>query len=166
MFLPFLGSTSIERHVILSLVKDVILEQGCLQAIYGLHTIRVENVARGKAFINEFQIQGVVEPKTFRKAILAGLSNLGKRTGFQCGYSEHDPISHSDSNSISNCAADVACRSYDAHTSSWRHGIYSPEGTLDESRSFDSGQMLLLRKLDEVQQSIKRIETLIGHPST
>lgn len=41
---------------------------GCLQSIYGIHTFRVESLARGKAApVDELQVQGVDNPVLLRK---------------------------------------------------------------------------------------------------
>lgn len=41
---------------------------GCLQSIYGIHTFRVESIARGKAApVDELQVQGVDNPVLLRK---------------------------------------------------------------------------------------------------
>ncbi|KAI3444589.1 hypothetical protein Pfo_001254 [Paulownia fortunei] len=70
-FIPFWGETKIEKHVPLSLVIDIVIEQGCLQSVYGLHTFRVENIAHGKAApVDELQVQGVHNPGLLRKVIL------------------------------------------------------------------------------------------------
>lgn len=41
---------------------------GCLQSIYGIHTFRVESIARGKAApVDELQVQGISDPDLLRK---------------------------------------------------------------------------------------------------
>lgn len=41
---------------------------GCLQAMFGIHTFRLESVAQGKAaYVDELQIQGVSNPQLLRK---------------------------------------------------------------------------------------------------
>lgn len=43
---------------------------GCLQSRYGIHTFRVESIARGKATpVDELQVQGVSDPGLLRKVI-------------------------------------------------------------------------------------------------
>ncbi|KAL5580206.1 hypothetical protein UlMin_012648 [Ulmus minor] len=43
-FIPFCKITTIERHIPLNLLVDIIIEQGCLQSNYGIHTFRIESV--------------------------------------------------------------------------------------------------------------------------
>ncbi|GFY92613.1 hypothetical protein Acr_08g0010090 [Actinidia rufa] len=74
-YMPFWGVISIERHVPLSQVLDVIIEQGCLQSVYGMHTFRLESIAYGKAApIDELQVQGVYKPGVLRKIIVTEAS--------------------------------------------------------------------------------------------
>lgn len=41
---------------------------GCLQSIYGLHTLRIESIAHGgAASVDELQVQGVYNPGILRK---------------------------------------------------------------------------------------------------
>ncbi|KAL0309219.1 UNVERIFIED_CONTAM: hypothetical protein Sradi_5864200 [Sesamum radiatum] len=67
-FIPFCGETKIEKHIPLSLIIDIIIEQGWLQSVYGLHTFRVEYISHGKAApVDELQFQGVNNPGLLRK---------------------------------------------------------------------------------------------------
>ncbi|EHA8586822.1 hypothetical protein COCNU_scaffold001013G000010 [Cocos nucifera] len=69
-FLPFLGSTNVEKHIPLYTVIDIIMEQGCLQSLYGIHTFRIESIAHGKAApVDELQFQGVSNPELLRKEL-------------------------------------------------------------------------------------------------
>ncbi|KAJ4842963.1 hypothetical protein Tsubulata_020022 [Turnera subulata] len=71
-FIPCWGMTKFEKRVPLSLVLDIIIEQGWLQSVYGIHTFRVESKARGKtAPVDELQVQGVANPNLLRKVIIA-----------------------------------------------------------------------------------------------
>ncbi|XP_022733861.1 uncharacterized protein LOC111287512 isoform X2 [Durio zibethinus] len=70
-FIPFCGIITIEKHVPLSMVIDIIIEQGWLQSVYGIHTFRVESIAHGKAApVDELQVQGVANPAFLRKVIV------------------------------------------------------------------------------------------------
>ncbi|KAG8363337.1 hypothetical protein BUALT_Bualt19G0011900 [Buddleja alternifolia] len=74
-YIPFWGETRIEKHVPLSLIIDIIIEQGCLQSVYGLHTFRVESIAHGKASpVDELRVQGVSNPGILRKVVVAQAS--------------------------------------------------------------------------------------------
>lgn len=44
---------------------------GCLQSVYGIHTFRVESIARGKASpVDDLQVQGISNPGLLRKVSL------------------------------------------------------------------------------------------------
>ncbi|XP_052306166.1 uncharacterized protein LOC7494054 isoform X3 [Populus trichocarpa] len=67
--------STIEKCIPLSLVIDIIIEQGCLQSLYGIHTFRVESIVRGKAApVDELQVQGVADPGVLRKVIITEAS--------------------------------------------------------------------------------------------
>ncbi|XP_058083462.1 uncharacterized protein LOC131231319 isoform X2 [Magnolia sinica] len=69
-FLPFWGFTKTEKHIPLPLVIDIIIEQGCLQSAYGIHTFRVESIAHGKAApVDELQVQGVSNPGLLKEVM-------------------------------------------------------------------------------------------------
>lgn len=156
-FLPCLGFTKMEKHVLLPLVTDVIIEQGCLQAAYGIHTIRVENLACGKPTpVDEFQIQGVANPRNFRKVILAEASKFGPKAGSVAYDSYRQDII------IANPSLKNVQDGPGSQSSSWRIP-YSPRRVLHEAGSLGSGDMLLIHKLDEVERSVKRIEALVEH---
>lgn len=41
---------------------------GCLQSVYGIHTLRIESIAHGKAApVDELLVQGVSNPGLLRK---------------------------------------------------------------------------------------------------
>lgn len=81
---PCFGSTKREKHILLSLVTDVILEQGCLQSRYGLHSVKLENAGRqGGGDANnvgaDVNIVGISNAKVFKQAVLAAAA--AKRNG-------------------------------------------------------------------------------------
>eukprot|EP01018_Ginkgo_biloba_P033926 Gb_09386 [translate_table: standard] len=159
-FLPCLGLTTIEKHVLLPLVTDVIIEQGCLQSVYGIHTIRVENLAHGKPTpVDEFQIQGVVNPRLFRKVVLAEASKFEQEAGI-CGesaaYNPHmEDIANAD---LSVRGIHVSSRSQSS--SCWVP--YSPRNIQPDAGSISSSDALL-HKLEEVARSVKKIEAMVEH---
>jgi len=163
-FLPCLGFSKMEKHVLLPLVTDVIIEQGCLQAAYGIHTIRVENLAHGKPTpVDEFQIQAVVNPRNFRKVILAEASKFRPEAETYCGSVVYDP--YSQDIVIANPSLKNVQDGPGSQSSSWRIP-HSPRKVLHEAGSLGSGDMLLIHKLDEVERSVKRIEALVEHPQS
>mmetsp|Transcript_19333 Transcript_19333/g.45227 ORF Transcript_19333/g.45227 Transcript_19333/m.45227 type:complete len:261 (+) Transcript_19333:76-858(+) len=71
--LPCLGVTRTEKHILLPLVTDVLMEQGCLEARYGIHSLKIENAGQGggpEARSADVQIQGVHLPRELKKVIL------------------------------------------------------------------------------------------------
>ncbi|KAK4382114.1 hypothetical protein Sango_2904000 [Sesamum angolense] len=71
----FLWRNQIEKHIPLSLIIDIIIEQGWLQSVYRLHTFRVEYISHGKAApVDELQFQGVNNPGLLRKVLVTQAS--------------------------------------------------------------------------------------------
>lgn len=78
-YIPFWGTVTIERRVPLSLVIHIIIEHGCVQSIYGIHTFRVESIAHGKASpVDELQVQGISDPNSLRKVIITEASRISR----------------------------------------------------------------------------------------
>eukprot|EP00992_Anisonema_acinus_P004019 TRINITY_DN14542_c0_g1_i1.p1 TRINITY_DN14542_c0_g1~~TRINITY_DN14542_c0_g1_i1.p1 ORF type:complete len:238 (-),score=51.69 TRINITY_DN14542_c0_g1_i1:98-811(-) len=79
--MPCCGTTRREKHILLSLVTDVILEQGCLQAKFGLQSVSLENA--GQANPNQpgadVNVVGMSNARTFKRAVLAAAT--AKRGG-------------------------------------------------------------------------------------
>ncbi|KAL1360368.1 hypothetical protein HN51_005723 [Arachis hypogaea] len=151
-YIPFWGTVTIERHIPLSLVIDIIIEQGCLQSIYGIRTFRVESIARGKAaLVDELQIQGISDPDIFRKVIVteASKSLRDVRRKLTAPSTNVENMDHMPAAT----EGSVVMRS---PSKSWKTpGVaYS---ALD--RRVPGG--LLLNKLEEVNKSVKRLEMLI-----
>ncbi|XP_047976728.1 uncharacterized protein LOC125218953 isoform X2 [Salvia hispanica] len=81
-YIPFLSNRNVEKHVPLPLIIDVIIEQGWLQSLYGLHTFRVESIVHGKAApVDELQVQGLSNPGLLRKVIITQASKAIQDTG-------------------------------------------------------------------------------------
>uniref|UniRef100_A0A3Q7ELN2 DUF7642 domain-containing protein n=2 Tax=Solanum lycopersicum TaxID=4081 RepID=A0A3Q7ELN2_SOLLC len=75
--IPFWKDIKFEKHVPLPFVIDIIIEQGCLQSMLGLHTFRVESIARGRAApVDELQVQGMHNPGLLRKVIVNEASKV------------------------------------------------------------------------------------------
>ncbi|XP_031394373.1 uncharacterized protein LOC116205836 isoform X2 [Punica granatum] len=156
-FIPFYGWLTIEKQVPLSLVIDIIIEQGWLQSIYGIHTFRVESIALGKAApVDELQVQGVSDPGMLRKIIIteaskviqagkgwkaAGITGEGDTVARMASINEGPVFLRSPSKSLKMTA--------------------SPRYTSIERRAAGVPGELLLSKLDEVSKSVKKIESLI-----
>ncbi|KAK1559427.1 hypothetical protein Q3G72_014369 [Acer saccharum] len=156
-FIPFWGMTTIEKHVPLSLVIDIIIEQGCLQSVYGIHTFRVESIAHGKASpVDELQVHGVANPGLLRKVIVTEaakvIQDAGKNWKLNALTSEGESMSRMASLS----EGPVGLRS----PSKSRKVLGSPYHASVERRSTVHSE-LLLQKLDEVNKSVKKIEFLL-----
>lgn len=147
-FVPFWKDIKFEKHVPLPLVIDIIIEQGCLQSMFGLHTFRVESIARGKAApVDELQVQGVHNPGLLRKVIINEASKV-----LHVGRSWRPMVQGGDG-----APADLRSPSKTPRLTG------SPHRASLEHRGFVPSD-LLLHKLDEVNKSVKKIELLIEKP--
>lgn len=70
IFLPWLGVSKFEKFILLHLITDIVLEQGCLQALFGLHSVRIESLGQGPLDAYSVSICGLTNPKQFRKVVL------------------------------------------------------------------------------------------------
>ncbi|CAN6568002.1 unnamed protein product [Malus baccata var. baccata] len=165
-FIPFWGITTIEKHVPLSLVIDIIIEQGCLQSRYGIHTFRIESIACGKAAaVDELQVQGVSNPSGLRKVIITEASKAIRESGVSWKPTATTAEGESMARTGSLTEGPLVLRS----PSKSLKMSASPRYASIERRGIVPGD-LLLNKLDEVNKSVKRIELLIeksrAHPES
>ncbi|KAI5564505.1 hypothetical protein BDE02_14G064200 [Populus trichocarpa] len=148
--------TTIEKRTPLSSVIDIIIEQGCLQSVYGLHTVRVESIAHGKAApVDELQVQGVADPGVLRKVIITEASKNAQDFGKGCKPTltgEEQRLSRGGSLSEGPVI-------FKSPSKSWKI-TGSPRYTSLEHRGLIQGEVLL-NKLEEVSKSVKKIESLI-----
>ncbi|OIT23012.1 PREDICTED: uncharacterized protein LOC109216838 [Nicotiana attenuata] len=155
-FIPFWGHIKFEKHVPLPLVIDIIIEQGCLQSMFGLHTFRVESIARGKAApVDELQVQGVHNPGVLRKVIVTEASKV-----IHAGRSWRSVVQGGDGESISRMESLTQAPAVLRSPSKTLKLTGSPRHASMEPRSFVSSDFLL-HKLEEVNKSVKKIEFLI-----
>ncbi|KAJ0112509.1 hypothetical protein Patl1_00391 [Pistacia atlantica] len=178
-FIPFWGLTTIEKHVPLSLVIDVIIEQGCLQSVYGIHTFRVESIAHGKAApVDELQVQGVANPSLLKKVIVTEaakvIQEVGKNWKVNTLIGEGDNVSRMSSLTEGPAALEITFQKLEAGCKMKSLGCIlvvrkdltflmttsSPYQISVERRGIVPGD-LLLQKLDEVNKSVKKIEFLV-----
>uniref|UniRef100_A0A5B7BLH9 DUF7642 domain-containing protein n=1 Tax=Davidia involucrata TaxID=16924 RepID=A0A5B7BLH9_DAVIN len=156
-FIPFWGVTTIEKHIPLSLVIDIIIEQGCLQSVYGIHTFRVESIAHGKAApVDELRVQGVYNPGILRKVIITEASKVIQDVGRNWKLTAHGVEGESMFRLGSLTEGPAVLRS---PSKSWKM-TGSPRHVSVEQRGVLHGD-LLLHKLEEVNTSVKKIELLI-----
>ncbi|XP_039168747.1 uncharacterized protein LOC104443475 isoform X2 [Eucalyptus grandis] len=154
-FIPFWRPAVIEKNVPLSLVIDIIIEQGWLQSIYGIHTFRVESVARGKAApVDELQVQGVSNPGLLRKVIITEASKVIQDAGRSWKPSPFVVEGGSTVTSMTDGSTFLKLPSQ-----SWKM-TGSPGYPSIEHRGVVPGE-LLLNKLEEVNKSVKKIESLV-----
>ncbi|KAG6593681.1 hypothetical protein SDJN03_13157, partial [Cucurbita argyrosperma subsp. sororia] len=155
-FIPFWGITKIEKRVPLSLVIDIIIEQGCLQSVYGIHTFRVESIAHGKASrVDDLQVQGISNPGLLRKIIVREASKVIQ----DFGRSWNRTSITAEGESFLSMEGPTVLKS----PSKGLKAARTPQYASKERRSVLS-QDLLLQKLEEVNISVKKIEQLINEP--
>ncbi|PKA66443.1 hypothetical protein AXF42_Ash007141 [Apostasia shenzhenica] len=152
-FLQFLGKKRMETRIPLQHIIDVIVEQGCLQSMFGIHTFRIENIARGKAApINELQFQGVSNPGLLRKVIITEAARCIREV-----RRLKATVHPSGGGSMIRVRSQTEPHAYDVTHSPRSMVTAFP---LETDRLIPSE--LLLTKLEEVMQSVKKIEFLIG----
>eukprot|EP00262_Sarcandra_glabra_P007616 TRINITY_DN20502_c0_g1_i1.p1 TRINITY_DN20502_c0_g1~~TRINITY_DN20502_c0_g1_i1.p1 ORF type:complete len:283 (+),score=37.14 TRINITY_DN20502_c0_g1_i1:132-980(+) len=157
-FLPFLGVTEIQRRIPLPLVIDIIIEQGCLQSVYGIHTFRVESIAHGKAApVDELQVQGVSNPGLLRKVIMTEAAKsiqVGRswKSMLYTGEGESTPAHVRSLTEVPSVSRPQA--------STWKVTA-SPRYPLPDAGGIIPSD-IVLHKLEEVNLSVKRIESLVG----
>lgn len=128
---PCLGVLHKEKHVLLHSVADVVVEQGYLQSLFGVYSLRIENVGVRRPPSDNVKILGIANPNAFKKAVMMQLSNMRNEI-------------------VSRQVSTLEDGS---------HLMMSPSKSLryDSTHSED---LLLLQKLEEVGSSVKRIQTL------
>ncbi|KAJ7956017.1 putative Transmembrane protein [Quillaja saponaria] len=130
---PCFGVLQKEKHVLLHSVADVVIEQGYLQSLFGVYSLRIENVGVRRPPSDDVQIQGIANPNAFRKAVLMHLSNMRTEVfSRQASTFEDSP-----------------------------NLLGSPSKSVRHDSFPHSGELLLLQKLEEVGSSVKRVQTLI-----
>uniref|UniRef100_A0A7N0VAL0 DUF7642 domain-containing protein n=1 Tax=Kalanchoe fedtschenkoi TaxID=63787 RepID=A0A7N0VAL0_KALFE len=143
---PCFGVLKKEKHVLLHSVADVVIEQGYLQSLFGVHSIRIENVGVRRPPSDDVQIQGIVNPTAFRKAVLTRLSQI-----------RNESYSRQASN-----IDDVPSLRLGLSSSAW----VSPSKSLKHDSFSYPADNMILQKLEEVDSSVKRVQSLIeGHQS-
>nr|XP_027115115.1 uncharacterized protein LOC113733136 [Coffea arabica] len=156
-FIPFWGEISIEKRVPLHLVIDIIIEQGCLQSRYGIHTFRVESVARGRAApVDELQVQGVYNPGQLRKVIVTQAS----KTIQEVGRSWKATINNVEGENMFRMESSIDSLAVMKSPSRSSKMVGSPHHTIMEHRGVVPADMLL-NKLEEVSKSVNNIEFLM-----
>lgn len=138
---PCFGDLKKEKYVLLPSVADIVVEQGYLQSLCGVYSIRIENVGVRRSPRDDLQIQGIADALDFRKAVLMQLSNLRSKAFSRQASAVDDTsnlqISHSCTTSM------------------------SPSRSIKHDSLSHSGDAAVLQKLEEVGSSVKRVQNLI-----
>ncbi|KAK2395930.1 hypothetical protein QL285_057619 [Trifolium repens] len=129
---PCFGVFHKEKHVLLHSVADVVVEQGYLQSLFGVYSLRIENVGVRRPPSDDVKILGIANPNAFRKAVMMRLSNIRNEI-------------------VSRQVSTLEDAS---------HSTMSPSKSLRYD-STDSGEQLLLQKVEEIGSSVKRMQTLL-----
>ncbi|XP_031260265.1 uncharacterized protein LOC116118416 [Pistacia vera] len=135
---PCFGELKKEKHVLLPSVRDIVIEQGYLQSFFGVYSLRIENVGVRRPPSDDVQIQGIANPSAFRKAVLTRISNMRSEV-----FSRQ-----------ASAIEDIPKTSYSSLGK-------SPSKSVRHDVSPYSGDVTLLQKLEEVESSVKRVQTLM-----
>lgn len=129
---PCFGVLKKEKHVLLHSVADIIIEQGYLESLYGVYSIRIENAGVRRPPGDDVQIQGITDPIAFKKAVLMRLSGM-RDDGNSSQISTIEEVLNTKS---------------------------SPSKSLKYDPYLYSGEQVL-QKVEEVGSSVKRVQALI-----
>ncbi|KZV21824.1 hypothetical protein F511_13627 [Dorcoceras hygrometricum] len=155
-YIPFLGETKIVKHIPLSMVIDIIIEQGCLQSMYGLRTFRVESIAHGKAApVDELRVQGVHNHELLRKVIVTQASK-----SIQDGRAWNPNLQITGGESMIRMESLTLGPAVLNSPSKGRKTMNSPLHVPVEPRGVVTSD-LMLHKLEEVSKSVRKLEFLV-----
>ncbi|KAG8657153.1 uncharacterized protein LOC110610918 [Manihot esculenta] len=138
---PCFGVLKKEKHVLLPSVADIIIEQGYLQSLFGVYSLRIENVGVRRPPSDDVQIQGIANPGAFKKAVLTRLSYMG---------SEHGSRRVSTIEDIPSLRIGRPSSPLMSPSKSLRHDLLA-----------NTGDLMLLQKLEEVGNAVKKVQTFI-----
>ncbi|BBN13088.1 hypothetical protein MPTK1_6g00690 [Marchantia polymorpha subsp. ruderalis] len=169
VFLPCFGVSRREKHVLLHLVTDVVIEQGCLQSHYGVSSIRIEGLPGQNRPTpgDDVRIQGMANARLFKKVVLMATSNIRKHLGGEDGVKGGG----SDESHMYDTPPPPPSQSGGPNSQAWawRQGIaglnswqmaYSPlAGQPNDNLIHDRA---VLRRLEGIEASVKRLELLVG----
>lgn len=157
VFLPWLGVSKMEKFIFLPLITDIVLEQGCLQSLFGVHSIRIETLGQGRpSAAYNIHICGMDNPKQFRRVVLIAATTPRQQDSLSMSSSKHErtsnpgpPGMNTETGSLSQIT-DTPWQMFSPHSGSAADAYFSVPGEK------------VLRKLEDLGNSLKRIETLIG----
>ncbi|KAL9444891.1 hypothetical protein AB3S75_017973 [Citrus x aurantiifolia] len=137
---PCFGVLKKEKHVLLPSVQDIVIEQGYLQSLFGVYSLRIESVGVRRPPSDDVQIQGVASPSDFRKAVLTRLSNMRNEVFSREASAIED---------VQNPKRSLSSITSMSPSKPSRHDLSH------------SGDQVVLQKLEEVGSSVKRVQALI-----
>lgn len=137
---PCFGVLKKEKHVLLPSVQDIVIEQGYLQSLFGVYSLRIENAGVRRPPSDDVQIQGVANPSDFRKAVLTRLSNMRNEVFSREASAIED---------VQNPKRSLSSITSMSPSKPSRHDLSH------------SGDQVVLQKLEEVGSSVKRVQALI-----
>ncbi|KAF3439722.1 hypothetical protein FNV43_RR18000 [Rhamnella rubrinervis] len=135
---PCFGVLKKEKHIVLPSVADIVIEQGLnmdTYSLYFVYSLRIENVGVRRPPSDDVQIQGITDPSAFRKAVLMHLSAMRNEIFSRQVSTIED---------VPNLMLHM-----------------SPAKSSRQDSFPHSGEIFLLQKLEEVGNSVKRVQTLI-----
>lgn len=138
---PCFGVLKKEKHVLLPSIADIVIEQGYLQSLFGVYSIRIENAGVRRPASDDVHIKGIANPLAFRRAVLTRISSMRSETfSRQSSTIEDIPSLRLGHSSVA---------------------LMSPSKSLRHDSVFHLGELTILQKIEEVGSSVKRVQTLI-----
>ncbi|XP_073157475.1 uncharacterized protein [Henckelia pumila] len=139
---PCFGFLEKEKYVLLPSVADIVIEQGYLQSLFGVYSVRIENVGVRRPASDDVKIQGVSNPLAFRKVVLSHLSNIREEVfSRQASAIEEVSTPRMGPSSVTLMSPPSKSPGYDYFS--------------------QLGDATILQKLEEVSSSVKRVQALI-----
>eukprot|EP00246_Nothoceros_aenigmaticus_P015194 TRINITY_DN6203_c0_g1_i1.p1 TRINITY_DN6203_c0_g1~~TRINITY_DN6203_c0_g1_i1.p1 ORF type:complete len:293 (-),score=22.46 TRINITY_DN6203_c0_g1_i1:979-1857(-) len=163
VFLPCLGKYKREKHFLLHLISDIVVEQGCLQSYFGITGVRIETAGQSRlAPGDEVRIQGISNPALFRQVVLMAATTLRQRdTDGGASSPKGDEMILVDDGGLRNSLPHSQLPGWSwpstaAGVTSWQPG-YSPVavGPNESGSSTSSPKNSIYKKLEDIEKSLK-----------
>ena len=137
--IPCLGRNKQEKHVLLSLITDVVVQEGWYQSCWNLDSVKIENAGQGQAGTSyDLAFIGMENSKLFKKVVLRAAA--AKRAGQSLSREDISAIISGDSQALSDLASRPAEQSH------------AQQATSQETDT----------KLDRLNETMMRIEQLLA----
>ncbi|KMZ71747.1 hypothetical protein ZOSMA_176G00260 [Zostera marina] len=131
-----------EKHILLSSVADVVIEQGHLESYFGIYSIRIENVGVSRPLSDDLHIQGIASPITFRKVILTRLHSMWDKRFYDQISTKPDMLGQCSGHLRASMPSSSSCKNEDL-----------------------VNEEVILQKLEEVESHVKNVQNLIEKKS-